>query len=36
MKCQDIYHLEGGFISVQESPDLFCNVKQLADVAQRR
>jgi len=31
-KCQDIYHLEGGLIHVQESADLFCNVDALADI----
>ncbi len=31
-KCQDIFHLEGGYINVQESPDLFCSVEKLADV----
>jgi len=31
-KCQDTYHLEGGLIHVQESPDLFCNVDALVDI----
>ena len=31
-KCQDTYHLDGGYINVQESPDLFCSVEKLADV----
>jgi hypothetical protein len=31
-KCQDIFHLEGSYINVQEAPDLFCSVEKLADV----
>jgi hypothetical protein len=31
-KCPENFRLEGGYINVQESPDLYCNVEALVDV----